>query len=158
LINDKYVLTAAHCVSSIKVVQLPDYFVVVGAQYKNDTNPVRFKFNAIFVHPKYNDETYDNDIALIELAYRVDFNDSKAGFICLPPSNQVTYPYAGMNATAVGWGRLEQAGTSSYSLQQVQLPILPYTNQYCYSVVQNDTIQFCAGFVEGGKDTCQGDR
>lgn len=63
-----------------------------------------------------------------------------------------------MNGTAIGWGRLEQGGLSSYTLQQVQLPIISYTNQYCHNVANNDMIQFCAGLIEGGKDTCQGDR
>ena len=63
-----------------------------------------------------------------------------------------------MNATAIGWRRLKQGGTSSYTLQQVELPIISNANTYCYNVVYNDLMQFCAGFTQGGKDTCQGDR
>jgi hypothetical protein len=63
-----------------------------------------------------------------------------------------------MNATAIGWGTLEEDGSLSYTLQQVQLPIIPYTNEYCHDDVHNDLLQLCAGFIQGGKDTCQGDR
>lgn len=110
------------------------------------------------IHSQYNSDTYENDIALLELAYAVNFNDSNNGFICLPPSNILTYPNEPLNGTAIGWGRLEQDGTSSYTLQQVQLPIISNTNEYCSNVVDDDSVQFCAGYIAGGKDTCQGDR
>ncbi|CAF1574708.1 unnamed protein product, partial [Adineta ricciae] len=105
LINEKYVLTAAHCFSNMKDSQLSNYFAVIGAIYSNDTNPVRVGFKSMILHENYNGNTYENDIALLELNYSVSFSDSRIGFICLPPNNQVTYPYSGMNATAIGWGR-----------------------------------------------------
>jgi secreted trypsin-like serine protease len=158
LINDRYVLTAAHCFNSIELSQLSNYFAVVGAQYSNDTNPIRFTIKSVIIHDQYDDVTNENDIALLELTYRVDLNDSNIGFICLPLNNISTYPNASMNGTAIGWGRLEQGGLLPYTLQQVELPIVSYTNKYCYNVVNNDLLQFCAGFIQGGKDTCQGDR
>ncbi|CAF3563984.1 unnamed protein product [Adineta steineri] len=157
LISDRYVLTAAHCFYNIKPSQYPLYFVVVGAQYRNDTNPVRLTIKSVIIHSKYDPSTYENDITLLELTYRVDLTDPKIGFICLPPSNVLTYPDASINATAIGWGKLQQSGSSSYTLQQVQLPIIDYTNQYCFSAVYDSSVQFCAGFIQGGKDTCQGD-
>ncbi len=112
----------------------------------------------MIIHDKYNTDTYENDIALLELTYRVNLNNSNFGLICLPPNNISTYPNSSMNATAIGWGALESGGASSYTLQQVQLPIVPNTNEYCHNVINNDILQFCAGLIEGGKDTCQGDR
>ncbi len=119
---------------------------------------MRYTIKSVIIHDQYNDKTYENDICLLELAYEVNFNDSKVGFICLPPSNIPTYPDAPMNGTAIGWGQLEQGGLSPYALQQVQLPIISYSNQYCANNVANDSLQFCAGLIQGGKDTCQGDR
>lgn len=158
LISNTYVLTAAHCTASITAALLPNYFVVVGAQYRNDTNPVRLTVKSLIIHELYNDSTYENDIALWELSAPVDFSNSKNGFICLPPNGVVTYPTDAMSATAIGWGRLTEGGSSSYTLQQVQLPIVSYSNQYCANVVANNSLQFCAGLIAGGKDTCQGDR
>jgi secreted trypsin-like serine protease len=130
----------------------------MGAQYINDTNPVRFTIKSVIIHDQYNSKTHENDIALLELTHRVNLSDSNIGFICLPPNNISTYPNASMNATAIGWGTLEEDGSLSYTLQQVQLPIIPYTNEYCHDDVHNDLLQLCAGFNQGGKDTCQGDR
>jgi secreted trypsin-like serine protease len=158
LIQNTYVVTAAHCFASVQLSQLPNYFVVVGAQYRNDTDPVRFTIKTATVHENYNSDTYDNDIALLQLNSPVDFSDPNIGFICLPPNNVASYPNASMNGTAIGWGNLQQNGSASYSLQQVQLPIISYQNKYCANMVDNDSLQFCAGFIQGGKDTCQGDR
>jgi secreted trypsin-like serine protease len=158
LISDKYVLTAAHCFYGVQTSDISNYFAVVGAQYINDTNPVRYTIKSVIIHEKYNSTTYENDITLLELAYKVNFNNSKVGFICLPPGNISTYPPTSMNATAIGWGLLTEGGSASYTLQQVQLPIISDTNKYCSNVVNNDLLQFCAGFIQGGKDTCQGDR
>ena len=158
LISDTYVLTAAHCVASILASDLPNYFVVVGAIYLNDTNPTRFYIRSITVHPSYNGDTQENDIALIGLASPVNFDDPNVGFICLPPGNATTYPTEGMNATAIGWGRLVEGGYASYTLQQVQMPIISNSNQFCASLINDPVVQFCAGLIAGGKDTCQGDR
>ena len=158
LITDKLVLTAAHCVSSILASDLPDYFVVVGAIFINDTNPARFYIRSIITHPSYNQDTQENDIALVELASPVNFNDPNVGFVCLPPRNLTSYPSEGMNSTAIGWGRLVEGGSASYTLQQVQMPIVSTSNQSCASLINDPVIQFCAGLMAGGKDTCQGDR
>ena len=158
LISNRYVLTAAHCFANTKLTDMGNYFVVVGAIFQNDTNPVRFAVKSFILHENYNSGTEDNDIALLELTYRVDFTDPNVGFICLPTRNAATYPYAGMMTTAAGWGLLQSKGVSSYTLQQVQLPIVSSTDPTCTATANNATLQFCAGFPEGGKDTCQGDR
>lgn len=158
MIHERYVLTAAHCTASITAAQLSKHFVVLGAHYRNATNPLRVAIRSVIVHSQFNSETYENDISLLELSQPVDLNNSKLGFICLPPNSTSTYPDEPLNATAIGWGRLQQGGVSSNTLQQVGLPIISSNNSYCVNVVVSNTIQFCAGFIEGGKDTCQGDR
>lgn len=63
----------------------------------------------------------------------------------------------------LGWGRiLEYSDVKPTILQQVQLPIIP--NAKCKEGLgkYRDNISFsdivlCAGFSEGGKDTCTGD-
>ncbi|CAF1288112.1 unnamed protein product [Rotaria magnacalcarata] len=157
LVSSKYVLTAAHCFATVSASQLPKYFVVIGAVYINDTNEQRYQIKTAIVHPNYYALTYENDIALLELQDQVDFSDPRVGFICLPPNNLSTYPNEPLIGFAVGWGRLAQRGVASYTLQQVELPIISYTNEFCEKVVEKDSMQFCAGYLNGTKDTCQGD-
>jgi trypsin len=158
LINDRFVLTAAHCFTGVTPSELAEFFAVVGGVFINDTNPVRFLIRSARLHPQYDDKNQKNDVALIELSQPVDFKDPRVGFICLPPNDNFTYPNEGMVGTAIGWGRILQGGNASYTLQQVQLPIVGSTNKFCADLINDANIQFCAGFAAGGKDTCQGDR
>jgi len=52
---------------------------------------------------------------------------------------------------------LQEDGPSSYILQNVKLNI--YTDSTCdfINIPKNYTYQLCAGDLNGGKDTCQGD-
>lgn len=62
-----------------------------------------------------------------------------------------------------GWGRLQEGGKSSNILQHLQIPILE--NEECKEQYQKQgklisQEQFgdaviCAGYLEGGKDSCQ---
>ena len=158
LINDNYVLTAAHCFGDVRSYQLEDYFIVVGGHYINDINPIRYTIKSLIRHENFNEHTFENDIALLELGRKVDFNNPKIGFICLPSYHTSTYPFESTSGLAAGWGLLEQDGLPSDSLQQVVLPIIPSTDEHCDNVTYNHLIQFCAGVIKGGKDTCQGDR
>ncbi|CAF3190725.1 unnamed protein product [Rotaria sp. Silwood2] len=157
LINEQYVLTAAHCFYDENHLFLANYFVVVGAHYINETDPIRFNIQSIVLHENYHKDLFLNDIAVLKLSHKVDLSNSKIGFICLPPNNISIYPYEHMHGIAVGWGRLEENGSLSYALQQVELPIISNRNQYCFRQISDEHVQFCAGLIQGGKDTCQGD-
>jgi hypothetical protein len=150
-------VTAAHCFVGVDLSALENYFAVVGGVFRTDTNPVRFNMRAVYMHPQYSEETQENDIAVVELNRAVDFNNPRFGFICLP-TRDLNYPPEGMSSTALGWGRLVEDGASSYTLQQVQIPVVAPSNPLCIDQINDAKIQFCAGLVEGGKDTCQGDR
>lgn len=158
LISEKIIVTAAHCFDNVTLSDLQNYFVVLGSQFINDTNPVRYRFRSLTLHPRYNPGTFENDIAIVEIDRPADFNDSRVGFICLPPRNNSLFPPGGTFSVAAGWGLLEQGGDAPYQLQQVLLPIVPPETQTCADLINDGIIQFCAGVPEGGKDTCQGDR
>ncbi|CAF0730459.1 unnamed protein product [Didymodactylos carnosus] len=159
LITNKHILTAAHCFYGVSESQYSKFFFVVGATYINDTNNVRLTAKSIRLHEYYDDTSKLNDIAIIELRSAVDFNDSNIGSICLPihVQNPAGYPSADMLTVAIGWGTLTEKGSVSYTLQQVELPVVASTSRYCYNQTTDNDSQFCAGFISGGKDTCQGD-
>jgi len=156
LINEKYILTAAHCFSNLNHSLISNYFVIIGSDYINDTN--RFKIKSIRLHENYDENLYLNDIALVELSFKINLNHPNIGFICLPPQNISIYPYEQMEGTVVGWGSLKENSSMSYTLQEIQLPIISNKDEFCIQQITDDITQFCAGFIKGGKDACQGDR
>lgn len=63
-----------------------------------------------------------------------------------------------------GWGRTTEGGNAANVLQELQIPILPKAqcvDKYktigkLISEKQFDNAILCAGYLEGGKDSCQG--
>ncbi|XP_064100706.1 trypsin-1-like [Macrobrachium nipponense] len=150
IISYKWVLTAAHCAAGATPLNL---YVVIGEHNwatTSETN-VTQKIKALFmiVHPQYNSNTLDNDMALIKLASAVTFPaDNKIAPVCLPdPGNA----YANVNATVTG-------GTQPQELYEVEVPTM--TNTKCQQSHGTNSItanMICAGVDAGGKDSCQGD-
>ncbi|KAL3253691.1 hypothetical protein MRX96_054475 [Rhipicephalus microplus] len=110
------------------------------------------------VHPKYNFFTYENDLALVKVDEPFEFMPHIAP-ICLPPDNE-SDDLIGRNATVTGWGRLSEGGVLPSVLQEVKVPIV--SNEKCknmflaagrHEYIPN--IFMCAGFEEGGRDSCQ---
>ena len=158
LISARHIVTAAHCLYDIDPKSISYVFAVVGAHYINDTNPVRHQIKSMILHEDYDDDLFLNDIALVEIYPPVAFDSTAMGFVCLPINNASTYPYERMNGTAAGWGRLTENSTASLTLQQVQLPVIADSNEFCKKQTTDSRVQFCAGYIEAGRDTCQGDR
>ncbi|XP_048848163.1 prostasin-like isoform X1 [Brienomyrus brachyistius] len=156
LINNKWVLTAAHCFSSTNTA---GWSVYLGLQQLYGTNPnqqIR-TLSSIVPHPLYNNFPNDNDLTLLELSATVNFTDYIQP-ICLAASNSTFY-----NGTATwvtGWGNVNWnvALPSPGTLQEVQVPIVG--NNKCNCLYGQGTItgnMICAGLLAGGKDSCQGD-
>lgn len=58
---------------------------------------------------------------------------------------------------AAGWGTLKEEGTVSIDLMAVNVTVIP--TKICNKIDsyngQVDKNAFCAGYMEGGKDSCQ---
>lgn len=65
--------------------------------------------------------------------------------------------YAGKEGTVTGWGAIKESGSTSSTLQEVMVPIM--TNAACratkYPARKITENMMCAGYTEGGKDSCQ---
>ncbi|KAF5295126.1 hypothetical protein FQA39_LY13277 [Lamprigera yunnana] len=170
LINDRYVLTAAHCVKGFMWFMIK---VTFGEHSRCDDSKrpeSRYVMRAItgafsFLH-------FDNDIALLRLNDRVPITDAISP-VCLPKDrggyiislnaslqNLLDELYVGRSGIAAGWGTLQEDGKPSCFLQEVEVPIL--SNEACrktnYSEKMITDNMMCAGYPEiGGKDSCQGD-
>ena len=97
------------------------------------------------VHRHYDDDTMENDIAILKLAKPLVFNKYVQP-ACLPDK---TYSYpTGENLIISGWGSLVEGGGSPNILNVAYVPLI--TNDDCnkyYRHITND--MFCAGFKNG---------
>lgn len=159
VISNEWIATAGHCVEDLPVQSIR---LRVGEHdFSSTTEP----FPAIeraarrkVVHPKYNVNTYENDLALVQLDRPLQFPPHVAP-ICLPPDD---IDLLGKNATLTGWGRLNEGGLLPTILQEVRVPIV--SNDECKDMFLRagrqeyiPDIFLCAGYEEGGRDSCQGD-
>ncbi|KAF7489923.1 Serine proteinase stubble [Sarcoptes scabiei] len=157
LINKRWIVTAAHCNTSKQYqIRLGDYNLRAQTeQYPYEEYAVKRRI----VHEGYNPATYQNDIALLELNQDVIFRPHILP-ICLPPKGR---NFTGDKATAVGWGRTQYGvSTSPGILQKVEVEVLDSDDcqEWMKSAGRKEKIfsnMLCAGYKDGGKDSCQGD-
>nr|XP_024658038.1 serine protease 27-like isoform X2 [Maylandia zebra] len=154
LINSQWVLTAAHCFQTTPT----GLTVNLGLQSLQGSNPnaVSRTVTKIIKHPKYNSQTFNNDICLLRLSSPVTFNNYISP-VCLAASNSIFY--SGVNSWVTGWGSTrEGAGTLSQNLMEVEVPVVGNRKCNCnYGVGSITDNMICAGLSAGGKDSCQGD-
>ncbi|KAM9316571.1 serine protease 56 [Gastrophryne carolinensis] len=155
IIGDAWVLTAAHCFNGdINELQ---WTVVVG-EYdvsKQEDGKKVIQVKRIITHPKFNQKTFNNDIALIELTSRVTVS-SKVMPVCLP--TVPVDPAPGTNCYIAGWGSLYEDGPPSDVVMEASVPVL--SQETCRKTLGKGMLtntMFCAGYLNGGVDSCQGD-
>lgn len=161
--NPKWVVTAAHCVVERDgTMSDPADLTVQSGNVSLFADPrVRQGVEAIFVHPNYNDDTLENDVALLKLKEPVAAPSGvKRTSIRIADGLDRVWLYRKYTALTVsGWGRTE-SGPITTVLEQVVVPFVDTeTCREAYSMASS-TIQegmICSGFSTGGYDSCQGD-
>ncbi|MBL4630124.1 MAG: trypsin-like serine protease [Paraglaciecola sp.] len=165
-LGDKWVLTAAHCVEDGNPfgfkMNVGEYDITDGAENAIDVAN-------IFIHPLYDTDLINNDIAIVELVSSVDAEAVQLA------DTATTKQYAMENREAIvaGWGgRVGYAAgdgpTSDYPYILHEVDLVLSTNQECREVLAdslntsvNNTgvtdAMICAAIAEGGKGSCQGD-
>ena len=132
-----------------------------------------FPVSEIIMHERYNRRTQINDIAVLKLNAKVQFNN-RIRPICLPPRNlnidgqiaSVTGKFEqcffhaksifkNKKQLSIGWGTTSYIGSSSPVLQEALLPV--WEQSECKNAFRTRITdkQLCAGYKNGGKDSCQ---
>jgi hypothetical protein len=159
IIDNLWVLTAAHCVDQRNV---REFFI------REDTNTVnggrRIEVADIIKHEQYDRKAKLNDIALLKLATPA----SVARQLLLKNEMRSAFLKAKTVTTIVGYGLIKPqpavaspnftSGPGSEKLLEADIPIVP--PEQCAAAYKSGSItdaNICAGTDEGGKDSCQGD-
>ncbi|XDV31940.1 hypothetical protein PO909_002857, partial [Leuciscus waleckii] len=150
LINNYWVLTAAHC-----SVQPGNHYVVLG-QSDRGSNKELIQIKKIakaITHPDFNRQTkFNNDVTLLKLSSPVQMT-SRVSPICLPSSSISILP--GTLCVTTGWGKTRTEMTPRF-LQQATLPIVSQTQcRQEFGPKKITDAMICAG--ASGASSCQGD-
>ncbi|XP_047036615.1 CLIP domain-containing serine protease B9-like [Helicoverpa zea] len=157
LIDNRHVVTAAHCVRTLKFSRLVARLGEYDLYSKEDcvrgvcADPiVRIDVADIIVHPGYSNK--EHDIAILRLAEDAPYTDFIRP-ICLPSGDleQDTQFFA------AGWGEIPRKGYYSHVKKIIPLPL--WTKAECKAAYKYNHIPdhvICAG-GEDGIDTCRGD-
>ncbi len=167
LIANQYVLTAAHCsVDDFGDPYSANKFRVyvglqnIGSLAKNNLNPYfqQRLVSAVAVHPSYDPDSYDFDVAVLRLnaAVTPSVGVKVVKLATTAASFNPLYTASKM-ATVSGWGTTESGGEVSNVLRKVQVPMV--SQRACNTYYDGGITgrMACAGYAIGGKDSCQGD-
>jgi secreted trypsin-like serine protease len=153
LISKRDVLTAAHCAFPDDAGNLQ---VLVGTQ-DFAVGGRRVNVTRITQHPSYGTAGADSDVSVLRLAEDVTDIAPVAFMTTIAEEDQ----YASVDAMSygMGWGEMEVKPHAPRRLHDVKVPIVDREvcngpDSYNGDV---DGTMICAGYKEGGKDTCQGD-
>jgi secreted trypsin-like serine protease len=153
LINNRFVLTAAHCVSDVSLPN-SELKVVLGAHSLQElldlpSNPIKEVITLGFDR-----ESGRNDFSLLKLEDRIDFGvESRFAPICL---SSFAGPFDNLFVT--GWGKTDispQSGHFSPVLKEVNLTQVEEAKCSQQWPSFDPTSQVCAG--ESGSSACSGD-
>jgi hypothetical protein len=149
LINNNWLVTAAHCLERVAATNLKVYLGVHTLNPNEATTQIKPISRAI-LYPTYigSSNSWDNDIALLKMKDPVTFN-KQISPLCLPKQGQnlATTDRIGM---VTGWGRTSGSGSTSNVLRQATIPVVncPF----------NAANMICAGQMSGTpRDSCGGD-
>uniref|UniRef100_A0A6B2EK78 limulus clotting factor C n=1 Tax=Phlebotomus kandelakii TaxID=1109342 RepID=A0A6B2EK78_9DIPT len=154
LISKYWVITAAHCLMSDFG---SDVTVFSGLYDTGDLVESPYSIHLVrdrVIHPRYDSETNDNDIALLRLYNEVKLSDD-VGIACLPSYLQAS-PGRSEVCKVLGWGQ----GTRRTKLQEADMHVQPAKSckRHYYGTGQVVTRHMlCASSRDYVSDTCGGD-
>ncbi|XP_069926146.1 serine protease 56 isoform X1 [Oryctolagus cuniculus] len=152
LVAASWVLTAAHCFAGAQNELL---WTVTLAEGPRGEQAEEVPVNRILPHPKFDPQTFHNDLALVQLWTPVS-PAGPARPVCLPQGPRE--PPAGTACAIAGWGALFEDGPEAEALREARVPLLSSdTCRRALGPALRPSTMLCAGYLAGGVDSCQGD-
>uniref|UniRef100_A0A8C5QRT6 Transmembrane serine protease 6 n=1 Tax=Leptobrachium leishanense TaxID=445787 RepID=A0A8C5QRT6_9ANUR len=157
LISDRWILSAAHCFHQERFASPEVWTVVLGKVRlsRSSQSEMLFKVIRLVLHPFYDEESHDYDVALVLLDHAVPLTSPHVQPICLPSSTH-HFPTDSI-CWVTGWGAVTEDGPTSDTLQKVDIKLV--SQDVCLELYryQISPRMFCAGYRDGSKDACMGD-
>ncbi|XP_075047361.1 trypsin-3-like [Mixophyes fleayi] len=150
LITARWIISAAHCYKQPRtlVAHLGEHDTT-----KAEGTEQHIQVEKAYKHFSYSIFNIDHDFMMVKLAEPAQFNQ-----YVQPIRIAGSCPTVGSQCLVSGWGNLLTDGEEyPDSLQCLNIPVLSSascTASYPNQITNN---MFCAGYIEGGKDSCQGD-
>ncbi|XP_070263519.1 coagulation factor X-like [Myotis yumanensis] len=154
ILNEFYILTAAHCLNQEK-----RFKVRVGDRNteKEDGNEMVHEVEVIIKHNKFDNKTFNCDIAVLKLKTPIKFRMNVAP-ACLPEKDWAESTLMTQKSGIVsGFGRIHEMGRTSVTLKMLEVPYVDRNTcklSTGFSITPN---MFCAGYDSKLEDACQGD-
>jgi secreted trypsin-like serine protease len=150
-----WIVTAGHCLDG----SAPQDIIVTAGTHTLGTGGSRHNVKRVVVKSDFNSDTWDNDIALMELMDPLPMGDLIRAIPPISTDDELARLKPGTPLTVVGWGATQQGGNVVRALRFVEVPFVERATcnrplAYDGKVTSN---MICAGVAAGGKDSCQGD-
>lgn len=153
ILNQKYILTAAHCVDNVDISQ---YAIVVNKD-DNNLSISDFKYiEAAHIHPEYNSSTFINDIAILELVDDISDNYSA---ISIGSPNEVDYYNDFDDLTVIGMGQTNTSNENPEAAEHLEKGVVSLISDTgCSEINGNlDGDKTICAAPKNGVDSCYGD-
>ena len=129
LINNKFILTAAHCLSQTNTNSLGLVFGASDIKDEDEFYRVERDIKRTFIHPKYDDQFHYFDLALIEAETELEYSRGIQP-ICLPEKAVLDVDSRQNDGvTLTGYGKESNGDIGDSQLRFAQLTI--YAQRYC---------------------------
>ncbi|XP_020624029.1 mannan-binding lectin serine protease 2-like [Orbicella faveolata] len=168
LLNEQWVLTAAHCVTTkqngiVREDLLEIYAGLHQIRRLNASHVQKRKVVKIINHKNFDFLLFESDLALLQLDREVRISHYVKP-VCLPEGPRQKRMFApGKFGRAVGWGYKvsnNSFGQFANTLKEICIPTI--ANHVCQAAYNDEKytvtpLMLCAGETLGGKDSCHGD-
>ena len=158
ILNDNYILSAAHCFKGISYDAPAGVSIAAGIHNRSEGNQTIRQVDRIIIHPGWDAiRGHQNDIAILHLSQPLNIaNNHKLYSTCVPhlDSTQplLQYPRNGTQLVVIGWGDLADSSFNlPAELQQAEVFNIDNSDPTCLGLMEDPELQFCAGLYAGGK-------
>uniref|UniRef100_A0A8C4MA45 Serine protease 55 n=1 Tax=Equus asinus TaxID=9793 RepID=A0A8C4MA45_EQUAS len=153
IINEWWILTAAHCLSSEELIPT-DLSIVLGTNSLNSQSLEMKAVTSIILHKNFTRINMDNDIALLLLDSPITFSELKEP-ICMPTSSNLS---SWRECWVAGWGQTQSDDKNTMTTDLMKVPMIIVHWEECVKEFPKLTRNMlCAGYKTENYDACQGD-